>query len=64
MTHTNRTRPHTTTAERPSPARAAGNAARRRHASDFSDAVVAAYVHELSVRARPAPRRSGRIVSE
>jgi hypothetical protein len=32
--------------------------ARRRHAASFSDAVVAAYIHEISARHRPPqPRR-------
>ena len=42
-----------THANAPRPAR---SPARRRHASEFSDAVVAAYIHEISTRnRRPSP---------
>ncbi|MEA2127047.1 MAG: hypothetical protein QOI80_3829 [Solirubrobacteraceae bacterium] len=37
-----------TQTNRPLPSRAA----RRRHASDYSDAVVAAYIHDISARRR------------
>ena len=40
MIHTNR----------PLPSRETASVARRRHASDFSDAVVAAYIHDISAR--------------
>jgi hypothetical protein len=46
MTHANRPLPSHTTASR------TGSAARRRHASDFSDAVVAAYIRDISTRGR------------
>jgi hypothetical protein len=49
MTHENRTLP-----KRPPANRTA--AARRRHAANFSDAVVAVYVHEISARHRPRRR--------
>jgi predicted RNase H-like nuclease len=40
-------------------------AARRRHASDFSDAVVAAYIHDISARRRgPRPVRQERVCAE
>jgi hypothetical protein len=45
MTHTNRPLPQRTTPL---------NATRRRHAANFSDAVVAAYIHDISARRRPA----------
>jgi hypothetical protein len=36
-------------------------ARRRRHAADFSDAVVAGYIHEISARNRPVEAtRQGR----
>jgi hypothetical protein len=46
MNHANRPLPSRTTASR------GRSAARRRHASDFSDAVVAAYIHDISTRGR------------
>ncbi|HEX6457735.1 MAG TPA: hypothetical protein VF032_02355 [Thermoleophilaceae bacterium] len=54
MTHANHTHsPHATPA-RPRSRRPRGGSRRRRpHASSFSDAVMAAYIHELSVGARP-----------
>jgi hypothetical protein len=46
----------TQTTNRTDPPRSALSATRGRHASNFSDAVVAAYIHEISARHRP--RRS------
>jgi hypothetical protein len=52
MTHTNHPLPAGENA------RTTRSAARRRHASHFSDAVVAAYIHEISTR-HPRPRPAG-----
>jgi hypothetical protein len=46
MNHANRPLPSRKTAGR------TGSAARRRRASDYSDAVVAAYIHDISTRRR------------
>jgi hypothetical protein len=49
MTHANTPLPQR-------PATKTMDARRRRHASNFSDAVVAVYVHEISARHRPRRR--------
>jgi hypothetical protein len=59
MTHTNHPHPVRETAGRTGSPRAARSAARTRHASDFSDAVVAVYIHDISARHR-RPRPAGR----
>jgi hypothetical protein len=58
MIHTNYTRPHRTTTNRNGSRRAVLSSAGRDHASNFSDAVVATYIHDISVR-NGAPRRVG-----
>ncbi|MEA2459217.1 MAG: hypothetical protein QOC95_2189 [Thermoleophilaceae bacterium] len=58
MTHTNHPLPAGENARTMATARTARSAARRRHASHFSDAVVAAYIHEISTR-HPRPRPAG-----
>jgi hypothetical protein len=50
MTHTNHALPSRAIASGNGSPRAAGSLARRRHASNFSDAVVAAYIHDISAR--------------
>jgi hypothetical protein len=52
MTLTNRPLPLREPARRAGPRPAVRSAARRRHASSFSDGVVAAYIHEISGRNR------------
>lgn len=59
MTHANRTHSPRTTPNRTRSRRPAGGSAQRRpHASSFSDAVMAAYIHELSVGSRAARRHA------
>jgi hypothetical protein len=50
------TLPQRPAANRPDSRRTGVRAARRRRASDFSDAVVAAYIDEISTRDRPTAR--------
>lgn len=57
MTNTNRTRPHNAAPTRTTPRRVLPGPARRRQGSDFSDAVVAAYIHDISARSAPPHRR-------
>jgi hypothetical protein len=53
MTNTDHTRPQRPTADDNRSRRASVAAARRRrHAANFSDAVITAYVHEISARHR------------
>lgn len=60
MTHTNPRSPQGTTANAPNPYRAEPSAAGNPRVSNFSDAVIAAYIHDISARHRPPRVRKGR----
>ena len=53
MIDTTKRRERRTTPNHAGPRRARASSARRRHRASFSDAVVAAYIHELRHASRP-----------
>jgi hypothetical protein len=56
MTQTNNTTPQHTKSNKAGSRRRELGTARRRRPENFSDAVVAAYIHEISPRRRPQQR--------
>jgi len=60
MIHTSHTRSHKTAPTRTTPRRVLNGPARRRHEPDLSDAVVAAYIHDISARSEPPSAVSAR----